>query len=88
MSKVDSIKALLRNLAIRNGKPFEYVLTHYFIERVLYRLSVSPYAAHFVLKSGLLLQAVLEQSGIRDGMMLVSASHITASSSRSWGNRP
>ena len=61
MSKVDSIKALLRNLAIRNGKPFEYVLTHYFIERVLYRLSVSPYAAHFVLKSGLLLQAVLEQ---------------------------
>ena len=34
------------------------------------------------------LQAVLEQSGIRDGMMLVSASHITASSSRSWGNRP
>ena len=61
MSKVDSIKALLRNLAIRNGKPFEYVLTHYFIERVLYRLSVSPYAAHFVLKGGLLLQAVLEQ---------------------------
>ena len=42
MSKADSIKALLRNLAIRNGKPFEYVLTHYFIERVLYRLSVSP----------------------------------------------
>ena len=61
MSKADSIKALLRNLAIRNGKPFEYVLTHYFIERVLYRLSVSPYAAHFVLKGGLLLQAVLEQ---------------------------
>ena len=61
MSEADSIKALLRNLAIRNGKPFEYVLTHYFIERVLYRLSVSPYAAHFVLKGGLLLQAVLEQ---------------------------
>ena len=61
MSKADSIKALLRNLAIRNGKPFEYVLTHYFIERVLYRLSVSPYASHFVLKGGLLLQAVLEQ---------------------------
>ena len=61
MSKADSIKALLRNLAIRNGKPFEYVLTHFFIERVLYRLSVSPYAAHFVLKGGLLLQAVLEQ---------------------------
>ena len=28
---------------------------------MLYRLSVSPYAAHFVLKGGLLLQAVLEQ---------------------------
>jgi hypothetical protein len=43
MSKADSIKARLRNLAIKNGKPFDYVLTHYFIERVLYRLSVSPY---------------------------------------------
>ncbi len=61
MSKADSVKARLRNLAIKNGKPYEYVLTHYFIERVLYRISVSSYAQHFVLKGGLLLQAVFSQ---------------------------
>ena len=37
------------------------MLTHYFIERVLYRISVSPYAQNFVLKGGLLLQAILEE---------------------------
>ena len=31
MSKADSIKALLRNLANRYGKPIEYVLTHYLL---------------------------------------------------------
>ena len=61
MSKVDSIKARLRNVALKNGKPYEYVLTHYFIERVLSRISVSPYAHNFVLKGGLLLQAILEE---------------------------
>ncbi|NLD34703.1 MAG: nucleotidyl transferase AbiEii/AbiGii toxin family protein [Clostridiales bacterium] len=61
MSKADSIKARLRNLAVENKKPFDYVLTHYFIERFLYRLSVSPYAGHFVLKGGLLLQAIFHQ---------------------------
>lgn len=61
MSKADSIKARLRNLAIMNNKPYEYVLTHYFNERVLYRISVSSYAPHFVLKGGLLLQAVFQQ---------------------------
>ena len=61
MSKTDSIKARLRNVALINGKPYDYVLTHYFIERVLYRISVSPYAQNFVLKGGLLLQAILEE---------------------------
>lgn len=61
MSKVDSIKARLRNVALKNGKPYEYVLTYYFIERVLSRISVSPYAHNFVLKGGLLLQAILEE---------------------------
>jgi predicted nucleotidyltransferase component of viral defense system len=34
---------------------------HYFLERFLYRLSVTPYADNFVLKGGLLLYTVLEQ---------------------------
>jgi predicted nucleotidyltransferase component of viral defense system len=33
---------------------------HYFIERLLYRLSVSAYAGNFILKGGLLLYTVLD----------------------------
>ena len=34
------------------------------------------------------LQTILGRSCVLDGMMLVTASHITAGSSRSRGNRP
>jgi len=60
MSKADSIKAKLFNIAVRSGKPNEYIQTHYFIERLLYRLSVSRYANDFVLKGGLLLHAMFD----------------------------
>ena len=60
MSKADSIKARLFNLAVRSGKTNEYIQTHYFIERLLYRLSVSRYANDFVLKGGLLLHAMFD----------------------------
>ena len=60
MSKVDSIKAKIRNLAIKEGRPFDYLLIYYFIERLLYRLSVSRYADNFILKGGLLLYTVLD----------------------------
>lgn len=68
MSKADSIKARLLNLAVRFGKTNEYIQTHYFIERLLYWLSVSRYTNDFVLKGGLLLHAMFkiesEQHGI------------------------
>ena len=48
-------------MADAEGKDFNYILIHYFIQRLLYRLSVSPYAGNFVLKGGLLLYTVLEQ---------------------------
>lgn len=60
MKNADSIKARLRNLAQKENKPFDYLLTHYFIERLLYRLSLSKYADNFVLKGGLLLYAMLD----------------------------
>ena len=34
------------------------------------------------------LHTILERGCVPDGMMLVTASHITPGSSRSWGNRP
>lgn len=57
----DSIKARLKKVADTEGKDFNFILMHYFIERLLYRLSVSPYAGNFVLKGGLLLYTILEQ---------------------------
>lgn len=55
-----SVKARLRNLSIHEGKAYDYLQIHYMIERLLYRLSVSPYASDFVLKGGLLLHAIFE----------------------------
>ncbi len=60
MSKADSIKARLRALAVQADKPYEYIQTHYFIERILFRLSKSQFANDFVLKGGLLLYAIFE----------------------------
>ena len=59
----DSVKAKLKNEADSCGKDFNFLLLHYFNERLLYRLSVSPYAANFILKGGLLLYTVLDARG-------------------------
>lgn len=49
-----SIRALLRNLAEREGIEFGAILVRYSLERILYRLSVSEYRNAFVLKGALL----------------------------------
>ena len=60
MKKPDSIKSRLKALSVQENKPFDYLMMHYFIERLLYRLSVSDYADNFVLKGGVLLYTLLE----------------------------
>lgn len=60
MRTPESIKAKLKNCAVRTGKPFDYMLTHYFIERMLYRLSISPYGERFILKGGVFLYSLFE----------------------------
>jgi predicted nucleotidyltransferase component of viral defense system len=60
MSKADSIKARLKSFAITEKKQFDYLLMLYFIERILYRISVSKYKDVFVLKGGLLLYTILD----------------------------
>jgi hypothetical protein len=55
MISAESVKAKLKKAADSESKDFDYVLMHYFIERLLYRLSVSPYVGNFTLKGGLLL---------------------------------
>jgi hypothetical protein len=60
VNKAESVKARLKKIAVAENKPFNYILMHYFIERLLYRLSVSAYADNFILKGGLLLYTVLD----------------------------
>lgn len=49
-----SVKARLQNKARELGRPFNEVLQYYAIERLLYRLSQSPFAEQFILKGALL----------------------------------
>jgi predicted nucleotidyltransferase component of viral defense system len=55
----ESIKAKIKREAAQYAKDSNFLLLHYFIERLLYRLSISPYANNFILKGGLLLYAIL-----------------------------
>lgn len=50
-----SVKNRLLSMARQSGKPFQSLLTHYSLERFLFRLSRSPLKEIFILKGGLLL---------------------------------
>lgn len=49
-----AIRARLLNKAKQDGLDFQFVLTKYALERLLYRLSISPEKDHFLLKGALL----------------------------------
>ena len=52
-----SVHQRLLNEAKRTGRPFNELLQYYAMERLLYRLSLSPHADKFVLKGALLFTA-------------------------------
>jgi predicted nucleotidyltransferase component of viral defense system len=52
-----SVRARLLELSKREGRTFQLILTRYFHERLLFRLSRSVYQPHFCLKGGTLLYA-------------------------------
>lgn len=49
-----SVRALLKNRADARQEDYNLLLTRYGLERLLYRLSVSPHASNFLLKGALL----------------------------------
>lgn len=53
-NKAASVRAKLMNIARAEGIDFDALLLRYFQERFLYRLSISKFSDHFVLKGGLL----------------------------------
>jgi len=48
------LRRRLTDLSRERGEDFQLVLTNYFIERLLYRISRSEYADRFVLKGAML----------------------------------
>ena len=56
-----SIRARLKNIADKERKPFDFILMLYFVERLLFRLSISRYSEQFVLKGGLLLYLIMNE---------------------------
>lgn len=55
-----SVRARLLNLSRQDGQPLDLLLTRYAHERLLYRLSQSPYADRFVLKGAMLFTSWFE----------------------------
>lgn len=58
----ESVKARLKNFAVGTGHTFQEALTYYGLERTIYRISVSEYADHFVLKGGIFLYAIFDRN--------------------------
>ncbi len=58
MKNPKSIRAKLLNVSKQSGIDFQSVITRYFHERLLYRISISEYNDHFVLKGGNLMYAM------------------------------
>lgn len=52
-----SVRARLSNLARERNQPFELLLNRYVLERLLYRLSITPHRERFVLKGAMLMLA-------------------------------
>ena len=59
--KADSVKAKLKKFAVDSGCTFQEALVYYGLERTIYRISLSPYAGHFVLKGGIFLYAIFDR---------------------------
>lgn len=55
-----SVRARLQNVARENQASFQRMLTRYALERLLFRLSVSPHKDRFILKGTMLYAACLK----------------------------
>lgn len=61
----ESVKSRLKTLTEKTGKTFQEELVYYGLERTVYRLSISKYAEHFVLKGGIFLYALFDGEFVR-----------------------
>ncbi len=59
MKTLEQLKGAIRNLAKEKGIHAQEVLQIFMFERIIERLSISPYKDRFILKGGLLISAIL-----------------------------
>lgn len=59
MKTPEQLKGAIRNLAKEKGIHAQEVLQFFMLERIIERLSISPYKDNFILKGGLLISAIL-----------------------------
>lgn len=59
MKTPEQLKGTIRNLAKEKGIHAQEILQIYMFEKIIERLSVSPYKNNFILKGGLLISAIL-----------------------------
>lgn len=64
----ESVKARLKNLAVKEGGTMQDKLITYALERSIYRISVSTYSDRFTLKGGIFLYALFEKQFARATM--------------------
>lgn len=59
MKNAMQLKAMMKNMAAKNHVSAQLVLQNYMMERLLERISLTPYRHHFVLKGGFLISAMM-----------------------------
>ena len=59
MKTPEQLKGAIRNIAKENDLHAQEVLQIFMFERILERLSLSPYKKNFVLKGGLLISSMI-----------------------------
>lgn len=60
MINAESVKAKLKNKALKRGHILQEELTAYGLERTIYRISISEYVDKFTLKGGIFLYALFD----------------------------
>lgn len=83
MTNAVSVKDRLKKHAIEAGKTMQDILATFGLERTVYRISLSPYAEHFILKGGIFLYALFEGKYVRATMDIdLLAQHMPNDSSK------
>lgn len=59
MKTPEQLKGMVRNMAVQKNLRAQEVLQMFFFERILERLSASPFRKNFILKGGLLISSML-----------------------------